>query len=99
MKSFKIPVGLAHYTVKFRKTVKHDGVECEGMCDPVKKVLLIERREPEEKDVMVAAFWHEFAHALFFELGMAEFALNESFIESIATNLARASRALPEDFK
>jgi hypothetical protein len=95
MRSFKVPIGLSIYTVKFRKRITVKGIECEGFCDAENKVLWIERR-PTELDVMFVNFWHEYAHALFFELGHPEFAHNEAFIESVGQNLARAARSLPK---
>ena len=92
MKSFKLPIGLATYTVKFRKKITFEGHECEGLCDPVKKILWIEQRD--DPNVMLVSFWHEYGHALFNELGQESFQYNEAFIESFAQNLARVK--LPE---
>lgn len=98
MKQFKLPVGLVTYTVKFRKTINFQGTACEGLCDPVKKIIWVERRTA-DPDVMLATFWHEYAHALFFELGHEDLARNESFVEALAQNIARAVRSLPEGFR
>lgn len=98
MKQFKVAVGLTQYTVKFRKNVVFKGTECDGLCDPIAKVIWLQRRSEAYRDAMLVAFWHEYAHALFFELGCPDLATNESFIESIGSNLARASLALPKEF-
>src|SRR5271154_1903545 len=96
MKSFRIPVGLAYYTVRFRKHVTFKGCECEGMCDPVKKEIIIAKADP---DVMFTAFWHEFGHALFTEIGLEDWSTNESFIETFGQNLARVARHVPTWFR
>jgi hypothetical protein len=97
MKSFKLPIGLVTYTVKFRKRLVWKGSDLEGLCDPAKKIIWIERRD--DTNVMRQTFWHEYSHALFSELGQDDLAYNEAFIESFGQNLARAGATLPKEFK
>lgn len=98
MKQFKLPVGLTVYTVKFRKRVRHeDGDTCKGMCDYNTKTITIDANQ--DHDAQFATFWHEFMHATTLELGYDEVSDDESFVESVAQNIARAMRSLPIGFK
>ena len=99
MKQFKVSVGMATYTVKFRKNVTIKGIICDGLCDAKKKIIWIQRRDPGDHDVMVGTLWHEMAHAIFFEMGHPDMATNESFIQEIGSNIARICRGLPEGLK
>lgn len=97
MRPFKLPVGLATYTVKFKKKVVADGDTCNGICDYEDKI--IEIQSTGTLEVQVTTLWHEFTHALLHELGATALTTDEAFVESVAQNIARAIRALPEGFK
>jgi predicted aminopeptidase len=97
VKSFKLQIGLANYRIKFKKRVVQDGEDCEGLCHYDDKVIDIQVKQPADR--LLTTFLHEFCHAAFYELGAEHLADNESFVESMAQNIARAIRALPEDFK
>lgn len=97
MKGFKLQIGLATYAVKFKKRVRQDGADCDGLCHYDDKVIDIQVNQPPDR--LLTTFLHEFMHAAFYELGAEELADNESFVESMAQNVARAIRALPEGFK
>jgi Zn-dependent peptidase ImmA (M78 family) len=98
VKNFKLPVGLTVYTVKFLKKVKHDdGDICKGICDYNRKIIAVDSNQ--DHDAQFATFWHEFMHAVTLELGYDEVSADESFVESVSQNIARALRTLPEGFK
>lgn len=98
MKQFKLPVGLTVYTVKLRKKVKHeDGEICKGLCDYNTKTITIDTNQ--DHDAQFATLWHEYMHAVFMELGYDELSDDESLVESVGQNIARAMRSLPEGFR
>lgn len=98
VKQFKLPIGLTVYTVKLRKRVRHaDGDVCKGICDYNTKTITIDTNQ--DHDAQFVTFWHEFMHAVTMELGYDQISENESLVESVAQNIARAMRSLPATFK
>lgn len=97
MKSFKLAIGLATYTVRFKKKLTVTGDVCNGACDYDKKLIQIELSD--NPDVMFHTFWHEFMHAVTHELGATALSEDEAFVEIVGQAIARAVRALPEGFK
>lgn len=95
---FKLPIGLTSYTVKFKKVVILKGSgEVFGFCDYAAKE--IEICKEASKDVVLSTFVHECLHATFYELGYIRSSQNESLVEAVSQNIARAIRALPENYK
>jgi hypothetical protein len=97
MKSFKLLIGLADYTVKLKKKVMMDKVPVEGVCNFTKKTIQVDSSN--SPDVIFTTFWHEWCHAALCELGSEELATNEPFVESLSQNIARTIRHLPPELK
>lgn len=92
MKPFSIVIGLKPYSVKFKKKIVEEGIECDGLCKYEERELLL--RKGQTDDNLLASFWHEFSHACLYEMDQEELADNESFVENLSQNIARAYRAL-----
>jgi hypothetical protein len=97
MKQFKLLVGLADYTIKFKKKVLVNKEPVEGVCDWSTKSIQIDSSNP--PDIVFTTFWHEWTHAVLAELGAVELAQNEPFVESLSQNIARAVRHIPSELK
>ena len=75
----KVDVFGEKWSVKFKKMVKDtDGTPVAGLCDHFKKELHIATSYPEEMPERLIAyeisqtFYHELAHAIFYEYGMRD---------------------------
>jgi hypothetical protein len=99
VRSFKVFAQLAEYTVKFpkRKTGIFDPAVNDGLCDFDNRTIYIKGTLP--ADCLVTTFWHEYMHAVTSELNLDELTYNEPLIETMSQNIARTSRALPEELK
>lgn len=97
MKQFKLLIGLANYTVKFKKKVLVGKEAVEGVCNWGDKTIQIDSTNP--TDILFTTFWHEWTHAVLMELGAVELAQNEPFVESLSQNMARAVRHIPPELK
>lgn len=95
MKRFRVPAGLAEYTVTTRHEPMVDGDYVRGSTDSDRKQITLNRAMPRE--AMILTFWHEAMHAILHELGEMDAADNEAFVEAMAQNIARAVRALPRE--
>jgi hypothetical protein len=99
MRSFKIPVQLATYTVRFakRKDRYFDPAKNDGLCEPnVKRIYIASRLSD---DCKFTTFVHELLHAVYIELDRGDIAYNEVLTETTSQIIARAVRSLPEGFK
>lgn len=96
MKGFHVPIGLSTYRIKFKKHVKLNGDACNGLCDFDAKI--IEVCSTDSLDVMVTTYWHEWAHAFLHETGATALSEDETFVETLAQNIAKANRAIPPEF-
>jgi hypothetical protein len=97
MRAFKLLIGLAQYTVKFKKKVIIQGQAVEGVCMLDSKKIIVDSGS--SPDVQFTTFWHEWCHAVLHELGANELAENEQFVESLSQNIARTIRHMPADIK
>ena len=65
-----------------KKLLDDDGTHCHGLCKPEIKTLLIEKNPI---DLMKETFFHEWFHAVWFELGMQDEEIPE-WVEHIILN-------------
>jgi hypothetical protein len=93
MKAFTIPVAHVDYRVVFQKVVKHKGKPVHGLCDVSKRIIRIEIKPNIE--LMRQVCWHEFTHALFYEIGQVIDGENESVTDTVATAIMRVRNDVP----
>lgn len=65
-----------------KKVVDDDGTKCHGLCKPDEKIILIEKGP---SNMMKETFFHEWFHAVWYELGMQDEEVPE-WIEHIILN-------------
>lgn len=93
MKSFTLPVLYTDYSVLFQKSVKHKGKPVHGLCDVSKRVIRIEIKP--NMELMRQVIWHEFGHALHWELGQAIDGEDESVTDQVATAIMIVRQRVP----
>jgi hypothetical protein len=93
VKSFTIPVSHVDYKVVFQKVVKHKGKPVHGLCDRAKRVIRIEIKD--NIDLMRQTIWHEWGHALPYEIGQVIDGENESVTDIVATAIMRVRLQCP----
>lgn len=99
MRSFKIPVQLATYHVRFAKKKDRyfDPATNDGLCEPnVKRIYIADRLS---EDCKFTTFMHELLHAVYIELDRGDIAYNEPLTETASQIIARAFRMLPKEMK
>jgi hypothetical protein len=87
MKTFTLPVSHVNYRVIFQKAVKHKGKPVHGLCDVSKRIIRIEIKQNVE--LMRQVIWHEWNHALYYEIGQVIDGENESVTDTVATAIMR----------
>jgi hypothetical protein len=90
---FTIPVSHVNYDVVFQRVVKHKGKEVHGLCDVSKRIIRIEIKPNIE--LMRQTIWHEWNHALFYEIGQVIDGENESVTDTVATAIMRVRNDVP----
>lgn len=82
----KIIVFGIEYKIRYRKNLRYNGDNINGLHDPTKHEIFIESNlsEEERKDV----FWHELGHAIFNVTSMTQ-GINDSLEEIIVDNYAK----------
>ncbi|HXE08331.1 MAG TPA: hypothetical protein VN612_10565 [Acidobacteriaceae bacterium] len=87
MKAFTLPVAHVNYRVVFQKSVKHNGRAVHGLCDVTKRVIRVEIKD--NMELIRQIIWHEFLHALFYEIDQIIDGENESVTDTVATAIMR----------
>jgi hypothetical protein len=87
VKSFTLPVAHVNYRVTFQKSVKHNGKAVHGLCDVTTRTIRVE--EKPNLELMRQVVWHEFIHALFYEIDQIIDGENESVTDTVATAIMR----------
>jgi hypothetical protein len=96
-RSWKVPVGLTHYTVReVKKLLDEKGEKLQGLCEFDKKRITISAEGSEGSQILT--FWHEYLHAATHELGYDEQCDSETFIDSVSSSIARAIMHAPERY-
>jgi hypothetical protein len=93
LKRFTIPVSHVNYDVVFQKVVKHKGRPCHGLCDVENRIIRIEIKS--NLELMRQTIWHEWNHALFYEIGQVIDGVNESVTDTAATAIMRVRLEVP----
>ncbi len=93
MKSFTLPVAHVDYRVVFQKSVKHKGKAVHGLCDVTKRVIRVEIKP--NLELMRQVIWHEFHHALHYEIDQVIDGENESVTDTVATAIMRVRLQCP----
>lgn len=98
----KLQAQLAEYTVRVcrRKTtvrkqgcqITFDPKQLQGLCDYNTKTIFVAANL--KQDGRLTTLYHEYLHALFFELDRDEISYNEGLIETLSQNIARVARTL-----
>jgi hypothetical protein len=82
-RSFPIPVAHTTWQVDlYKKYPVADGEKVQGFCDYAKRRIALWINPNEE--AMRTCFWHEFSHALLYELGRDDNADDHSLVEGLA---------------
>ena len=85
-RSFPVPVAHTEWRVELYKAQPYvDGDYCQGFCDYPKRRIGLWMNPNQE--AMRACFWHEFSHALLYELGRDDNADDHSLIEGMAISI------------
>lgn len=87
MKAFTLPVAHVNYRVVFQKVVSHGGKRVHGLCDVTTRTIRIEIKD--NMELMRQICWHEFLHALFYEIDQVIDGENESVTDTVATAIMR----------
>lgn len=93
MKAFVLPVAHVDYRVVFQKSVKHKGKPVHGLCDVAKRIIRIEMKPNVE--LMRQVIWHEWNHAVYYEIGQVIDGENESVTDTVATAIMRVRLQCP----
>jgi uncharacterized protein YjaZ len=94
MKSFALPIAHTHYKVQFSKKKPRVGKdECQGYCDYKNRKIVIWMNP--NTTAMRACLWHEYHHALFYELGHEGLACEEGIVEGMALAIMRVRLEVP----
>lgn len=97
LRKFDLPVGVVWYDVSTKQKLKApDGDKVLGYCSFGDREIKLEANIAEHAQYITA--WHEYLHALFFEMGYNEDTGNESKIECLAQNLARAAHLIVDQY-
>jgi hypothetical protein len=91
--SFTLPVAHVDYRVVFQKSVKHKGRPVHGLCDVSRRIIRIEIKE--NMELMRQVCWHEFTHALYYEIGQVIDGENEAVTDTVATAIMRVRLQCP----
>jgi uncharacterized protein YjaZ len=95
VKAFSLPVAFTTYRVEFsRKKPRVGKDDCQGYCDFKNRKIVIWENPNQES--MRACLWHEYHHALFYELGHDELAGEEGIVESMALSIMRVRLEIPD---
>lgn len=98
----KLQAQLAEYTVRLcrrKTTVRKNGMKITfnpkklaGLCDYNTKTLFI--ASDLSPDTQFTSLWHEYVHAILFELDRDSLSRDEALVETLSQNIARAMRVL-----
>lgn len=93
MKSFSLPVAHVNYSVKFEKSIKHKGKAVHGLCDVTTRTIRVELKA--NMELIRQIIWHEFLHALFYEIDQVIDGEDESVTDAVATAIMRVRTEHP----
>jgi hypothetical protein len=89
-----IPVAHTQYKIRFvKKPPKVRGKECQGVCDPATKTITIWRSG--NPTAMRSTIFHEWLHAVFYEMGWDSLADDHSIIVALEISLMRLRLEVP----
>lgn len=85
-RSFPVPIVHTEWTVALYKEKPNvEGDKVQGFCDFTKRRIGLWMNPNEE--ALRACFWHEFAHALLYELGCDDAADSDTLVEGFAIGI------------
>lgn len=91
---FTLPVAHVNYEVVLqRRAPKCEGRAVQGYCDFNKRLIVVKLTE--NLETVRQVLWHEWHHALYYELGHPKMSENESLVEGAALALMRVRLEYP----
>jgi hypothetical protein len=89
-KTFPLPVAFVDYQVELVRELRQAAAECDFS---KRRIRIAEGTNPEN---WRATLWHEFFHAVLFELGRDKLADDEALVEALAIAVMRVRVSVPK---